>query len=47
MQKNRDANLKSHNVKDDKDICLHLRATFLFYTDSDLLGNTEKYCVEN
>lgn len=43
IQKKRDVNLKSHHVKNYKDIFVPLKVTFLFYTDSDLAGNTEKY----
>lgn len=47
VQERRYTKLKCHCVKDDKDICVALRVTFLFYTDSGLTGNTEKYCEEN
>lgn len=46
IQKKRDVNLKSHHVKNYKDIFVPLKVTFLFYTDSDLAGNTEKYWSE-
>lgn len=45
IEKKREANLKSHRVK--RDVCLPLTITFLLFSDSDLVGNPEKYHEEN
>lgn len=47
-EKKREANyLKSHHVKDDKDVRVPLTVTFLLFSYSDLIGNPEKYREEN
>lgn len=47
MHRKKEANLKSHHVRDDKDVCVSLTVTFLLFSDSDFIGNPEKYHKEN
>lgn len=46
MDKKRAVNLKSHHVKDDKDVNVLLTVTFFLFSDSDLMLNPEKYHEE-
>jgi len=47
MHREKGANLISHHVKDDKDVCVPVTVTFLLFSDPDFIGNREKYYEEN